>query len=551
MDNWIKKHQQWINDKGITSQDKILLEAMTPEEIKNNFYQDLEFGTAGIRGIRGLGTGRINKYLIRRVTQGYCDFLIEGISGAKEMGVAIAYDTRHMSKEFAFEAAKVFSGNGIKVYMYDRIRSTPELSFAIRELKAAGGLVLTASHNPPEYNGYKVYNQHGCQLSTEETSEMTNKINIITSFADLKLDDKTESMVYIENELEDIYIDKVKKLSINKFNKELKIVYTPLYGVALKPIKRIFDEVGANCYLVEEQCQPNGDFPTAKKPNPEEKEALKKIIEEGYKVGGELLLATDPDGDRLGVMVLDNEEYVYLTGNQIGGLLIDYILSNNNNISDKSYIITSIVTSGFGAKIAASYGVGAVRTFTGFKNLGKKMDELFADNGKVYFVYEESIGYLAEDFIRDKDGISAAFLIAELAGVLKNDGKNLLDKLNELYNKHGYYQEKQISYNIPGIKGVEIIKGIMKDLRDNGPGEFGEVLDLDILNDYLTMKIDNENTDLLYYKFTDGSWVGVRPSGTEPKLKLYINAVGENLDDATSKIESIESWFKKRVGSWL
>lgn len=551
MDNWLEKHQQWINDKGITAKDKVLLEAMTPEEIKDNFYQDLEFGTAGIRGIRGLGTGRINKYLIRAVTQGYCDYLIEKISGAKEMGVAIAYDTRHMSEEFAFEAAKVFSGNGIKVHMYDIIRSTPELSFAIRELKTAGGLVLTASHNPPEYNGYKVYNEHGCQLSTEETSAMTNKINAITSFADLKLDDKIENMVYVKNELEDIYIDMVKKLSINEFNKDLKIVYTPLYGVALKPIKRIFDEVGANCYLVDEQCQPNGDFPTAKKPNPEEKEALKMIIEEGYKVGGEILLATDPDGDRLGVMVLNNEDYIYLNGNQIGALLIDYILSNKSIINEKSYIITSIVTSDFGEKIAAFYGVGAVRTFTGFKNLGKKMDEIFADNGKVHFVYEESIGYLAEDFIRDKDGISAAFLIAELAGVLKKDGKNLLDKLNELYDKHGYYQEKQISYVIPGIKGIETIKSVMKDLRNNGPGEFGAELDLDTLNDYLTKTIDEENTDLLYYKFTDGSWVGVRPSGTEPKLKLYINVVGKSLIEAAGKIDNIESWFKKRVESWL
>jgi phosphoglucomutase len=276
MDNWDEKHQKWINDKGINEEDKKLLETMSDEEIKENFYQDLEFGTAGIRGIRGLGTGRINKYLIRAVTQGYCDYLIEKISGAREMGVAIAYDTRHMSREFAFEAAKVFSGNGIKVYMYDKIRSTPELSFAIRALKTAGGLVLTASHNPPEYNGYKVYNQHGCQLSTEETSAMTKEINKITSFADLKLDENLENMVYIKDELEDIYIEKVKKLSLNKFNEELKIVYTPLYGVGLKPIKRIFHEVGAKCYLVEEQCQPNGDFPTAKKPNPEEKEALKK-----------------------------------------------------------------------------------------------------------------------------------------------------------------------------------------------------------------------------------------------------------------------------------
>ncbi len=551
MDNWLKKHQQWINDKGISTKDKALLEAMTQEEIKDNFYQDLEFGTAGIRGIRGLGTGRINKYLIRAVTQGYCDYLIDTISGAKEMGVVIAYDTRHMSKEFAFEAAKTFSGNSIKVYMYNRIRSTPELSFAIRELKAAGGLVLTASHNPPEYNGYKVYNQHGCQLSTEETSAMTDKISDINNFAELKLDEKIETMIYVIDEIEDIYVEKVKELSLNRFNEDLNIVYTPLYGVGLKPIKRIFDEVGANYFLVEEQCEANGDFPTAKKPNPEEKEALQKIIEEGYKVGGEILIATDPDADRLGVMVLHNENYIYLTGNQIGGLLIDYILSSKRNIKDESFIITSIVTSDFGEKIAASYGVGTIRTFTGFKNLGKKMDEIFTDKGEVYFVYEESIGYLAENFIRDKDGISAAFLIAELAGVLKQEGKTLIDKLSELYGRHGFYQEKQISFVIPGIEGIATIKGIMKDLRDNGPGEFGEELDLATINDYLTKTIDDENTDLLYYKFTDGSWVGVRPSGTEPKLKLYINVVGESLDKAAYKIDNIEAWFKKRVKNWL
>lgn len=551
MENWIIKHQRWINDKGIDTEDKNILKVMTDEEIKNNFYQDLEFGTAGIRGIRGLGTGRINKYLIRAVTQGYCDYLIEEIMGAKEMGVVIAYDTRHMSREFAFEAAMVFSGNEIKVYMYDTIRSTPELSFAVRELKTAGGLVLTASHNPPEYNGYKVYNQNGCQLSTEETSAMTEKINVISSFADLKLDQDLKKLVYLKDEIEDIYIEKVKKLSMNTLNQDLKIVYTPLYGVGLKPVKRIFDDLGANYYLVEEQCQPNGDFPTAKKPNPEEKEALKKIVEEGYKVGGDLLLATDPDADRLGVMALYMGDFIYLTGNQVGALLIDYILSNKSSVADKSYIITSIVTSDFGSKIASSYGVDTVRTFTGFKNLGKKIDEIFEGKGDVHFVYEESIGYLLEDFIRDKDGISAAFMIAELAGVLKKEGRTLIEKLNMLYEKHGYYQEKQVSYIIPGIKGIEIIKGIMKDLRDNGPGDFGADLDLAVLTDYLKETIDDEHTDLLYYKFSDGSWVGVRPSGTEPKLKLYINVVGESLDKATVKIDIIESWFKKRVGNWL
>ncbi len=551
METWTLKHQRWLNDKGITLEDKKILEEMTPTEIKENFYQDLEFGTAGIRGIRGLGTGRINKYLIHSVTQGYCDYLIEKIPSAKEMGVAIAYDTRHMSKEFAYEAAKIFSGNGIKVFMYDKIRSTPELSFAIRQLKNVGGLVLTASHNPPEYNGYKVYNQLGCQLSTYETNEMTKNIKKIASFADVKLDNNIEKLELIKDELEDIYVEKVKELSINKFNKNLKIVYTPLFGVGLKPVKRIFDEVGAQYFLVEEQSQPNGDFPTAKKPNPEELEALQRIIEEGHKVGGDILLATDPDADRLGVMALNNNEYVYITGNQVGALLIDYILNSEKSIKNKEYIITSIVTSDFGEKIADYYGVKTIRTFTGFKNLGKKMEEILQDGGEVHFVYEESIGYLAEDFIRDKDGISAAYLIAEMAGTLKEEGKTLVDKLESLYKTHGYYQEKQISYVIPGIEGVTKIKGIMQDLRENGPGDFGEDLSFDSFSDYLNIAIDGEHADLLYYKFVDGSWVCVRPSGTEPKLKLYINVIGQDLDEANKKIVNIETWFKKRVENWL
>ncbi|MDD2370504.1 MAG: phospho-sugar mutase [Firmicutes bacterium] len=551
MDKWSIKYQKWLEDKGITKEDKEILKGMSLEEIKDNFYKDLEFGTAGIRGIRGLGTGRINKYLIRSVTQGYCDYLIEKITDAKGMGVAIAYDTRHMSKEFAYEAAKVFSGNGIKVYMYDRIRSTPELSFAIRALKTAGGLVLTASHNPPEYNGYKVYNQHGCQLSTQETNQMTKKVKMITNFAAVKLDENIKNIEFIKDQLEDIYVEKVKKLSINKFNKDLKIVYTPLFGVGLKPVKRIFDDIGAKYFLVEEQSHPNGDFPTAKKPNPEELEALQRVIEEGHKVGGDILLATDPDADRLGVMALVNGEYVYLTGNQVGALLIDYILNSKMDLKKDSFMITSIVTSDFGAKIASSYGVKTIRTFTGFKNLGKKMDEVLERGGTVHFVYEESIGYLSEDFIRDKDGISACFLIAELAGYLKLQGKTLIDKLESLYKVHGYYQEKQISYVIPGIEGILKIKGIMKDLRDDGPGDFEGILNLDRIDDYLDIKIDGENTNLLYYKFDDGSWIGVRPSGTEPKLKLYINVVGSSKGDATSKIDAIESWFKKRVNNWL
>lgn len=551
MEKWLARQKEWLLDSGISDEDKVLIDKMTEEETKDNFYQELEFGTAGIRGIRGLGTGRINRYLIRKVTQGYCSFLLETVPDAREKGVAIAYDTRHKSDEFALEAAKVFSGNKIKVHMYDRIRSTPELSFAIRELGAAGGLVLTASHNPPEYNGYKVYNKKGCQLSTEETRFLVEKIDRISSFSDVRLDEKMSTMDYIKDEVEDIYVEKVKSLSLEDFNKELRIAYTPLHGTGLKTFKRILDEKGACYTLVEEQCVPDGDFPTALKPNPEEKEALVKVIEKGREFNADLLLATDPDADRLGVMSLQGGEYVYLTGNQVGALLIDYILSRNKLEKDKSFVVTSIVTSRLGARIAASYGAETLVTFTGFKNLGKKMDEIITAGGRPYFVYEESIGYLPEDFIRDKDGISAAYLIAEMAGVLKKEGLSLCDKLEQIYKRHGYHQERQISFVIPGIEGIGKIKGIMKDLRDNGPGEFGEVMKLESVTDYLEKKVDGEHTDLLYYEFTDSSWVGVRPSGTEPKLKLYINVIGNSKEECEVKMDSLESWFRNRAALWL
>lgn len=551
MDKWVIAYNRWLEDEGISKEDKDILKNYGDEDIKNNFYNELEFGTAGIRGIRGLGTARINKYLIRRVTQGYCDYLIEQVADARNKGVAIAYDSRIMSKEFALEASKVFSGNGIKVYLYDRIKSTPELSFTIRHLSAAGGLVLTASHNPPEYNGYKVYNEIGCQLSTEETLALTSKIDSIESFKDVKLDEKLENIIYLDDEIEKVYVDKILDLSLSPFNKDLKIGYSPLFGVGLAPIKRIFSKVGADYFLVEEQSIPDGNFPTAKKPNPEEKEALVRIIEEGKKHGGDILLATDPDADRLGVLALYNGEYEYISGNQIGGLLIDYILSKKDYVKEDSFVLTSVVTSYFGASVAKEYGVDTLITFTGFKNLGKKMEELLNDGKEVLFVYEESIGYLPEDFIRDKDGISAAYLVAEMAGELKRAGLTLVDKLKEIYGKIGFFKEKQISYVIPGIEGIEKIAGIMKDLRENGIGEVSKNLVLDEEIDYLNKSIDDENTNLLYYSFKDGSWVGVRPSGTEPKLKLYINVVDKEEEVADSKVATFESWFNKRIEKWL
>lgn len=551
MEKWMERYEAWLQDPGISPEDKEALRAYGEKEIRERFHEELAFGTAGIRGVRGLGTAVINSYLIRRVTQGYCDYLLNLQPDARERGVAIAYDSRHMSKDFALEAAMVFSGNGIRVYFYDRIRSTPELSFAIRHLKALGGLVLTASHNPPEYNGYKAYNETGCQLSTEETAALTARIDAIPDFASVKLDSQLSTLVSIGDEVEDVYVQKILDLSLEPFNPALKIAYSPLFGVGLKPVERIFRTLGADYVLVQEQSIPDGDFPTARKPNPEEQEALVRLVEEGRKAGADLLLATDPDADRLGVMALDQGEYRYLSGNQIGALLIDYILSHKSVIRGRSHILTSIVTSNFGKTVGVSYGAETTFTFTGFKNLGKKMEELLLAGDEVFFVYEESIGYLAEDFIRDKDGISAAFLVAEMAGFLKRQGKTLADRLRELYQAFGYFTEKQISIVIPGVEGTAKIRGIMKDLRDNGPGDFGSLFQLASATDYGATPLDGETTDLLYYAFADGSWAGVRPSGTEPKLKLYINVTDPGEEMALKKADALEAWFRQRISAWV
>lgn len=551
MDNWNKSYEKWLEDPGIASKDIEALKKMDENEKKESFYENLAFGTAGIRGIRGLGTNRMNVYIIRKVTQGYCDFLIETVPDARQKGVVIAYDTRHMSREFAQEAANVFSGNGILVYLFATIRSTPELSFGIRYLKAAGGLVLTASHNPKEYNGYKVYNATGCQLSTEETNQLVGKIEAIETFDQVSIDDEGKRIRLLTNELEASYVDAVKALALNPFNQELKIMYSPLHGVGLSPMKKIFDSVGANYGLVEKQCIPDGDFPTALKPNPEEPEALDLLVEEGKKINADLLLATDPDADRLGVMVRHKGAYVYLTGNQIGGLLVDYILKYKKYEKDSSCILTSVVTSKFGATIAEDYGVDTIITFTGFKNLGKKMEDFLKEGKNVLFAYEESIGYLPETFIRDKDGISSSFLVAEMAGVLHKEGKTLVDHLKSLYEKHGYFKEKQVSYTLKGIEGLEAIRSIMADLRQNGPGIIPDPFSLDKVTDYLEIAIDEDYTNLLHYGFEDGSWVGVRPSGTEPKLKLYINIIGANPQDADDKCRHLDQWFESRIKKWL
>ena len=551
MSDWQSSYIEWLHDPRISSEDVKILKAMSKDEIKENFYEDLAFGTAGMRGIRGLGTNRINKYTIRKVTQGYCDFLIDTVYDAKVKGVAIAYDTRHMSREFAEVAANVFSGNGILVYLFSTICSTPELSFAIRYLKTAGGLVLTASHNSKEYSGYKVYDKNGCQLSTGGTKLLTEKINRIKTFDEILIDEEGRYICLLTNELEKVYLDQIKKLALNSFNKDLSIMYSPLHGVGLSPVKKLFEQAGANFGLVNEQCIPDGDFPTVSRPNPEESEALNLIIKEGKKRKSELLLATDPDADRLGVMALHQENYIYLTGNQIGGLLTDYILKHREYDAKNSYLLTSIVTSKFGATIAKSYGVDTVITFTGFKNLGKKMEEFLNKGRDILFAYEESIGYLPETFIRDKDGISTSFLVAEMAGVFKKEGKTLVDQLKSLYEKHGYFKEKQVSYTLKGIEGLRVIRIIMAYLRESGLGQCPDGFKLKETVDYLEITIDSDYTDLLYYVFEDGSWLGVRPSGTEPKLKLYINIMSDKPEQIDVKCFVLEKWFRERIGKWL
>lgn len=522
-------------------------------EVEDRFYRELEFGTGGMRGKIGAGTNRMNFVTVAKATQGIADFLNKKYNG-ETISAAIAYDSRNMSKEFAGKAASVFAANNIKVYLFESLRPTPELSFAVRHYGCKAGVVITASHNPPEYNGYKVYDQYGGQVvkDADEIISMIDKVNL----KDVKLTtEDNDKIVIVGNELDTIYINEVKKLSIrDDVDKNLNIIYTPLHGTGNMIVRRVLDELGyKNVLVVKEQEMPDPMFSTVKSPNPEEISAFEIAIKRAEELNGEIIIGTDPDCDRVGLVVRNSDGvYVPLNGNQTGALLLNYVLSSLDEkgmIPENAAVVKTIVTSEIGRAIASSYNVTSYDTLTGFKYIAELMQK-FEDTKSNSFIfgYEESYGYLAGTFVRDKDAVIASMLICEMAAYYKKNGKTLLEVLKDIYRKHGYYIEETISITFAGASGQSKMKGIMENFRENKLSSIAGK-NIPYVNDYkmgialnlVTGKTEHLNypkSDVLKFCFEDGSWLVLRPSGTEPKLKVYFSINEENESKSTQVLEN-------------
>ena len=555
-------YEQWLANPYFDEATKEELKGISEDEneIKERFYMDLEFGTAGLRGIIGAGTNRMNIYVVRRATQGLANYIAK--VDKKAQGVAIAYDSRHMSPEFAEEAALCLAANGIKAYIFESLRPTPELSFAVRHLGCVAGINVTASHNPPEYNGYKVYWEDGAQITPPHDSGIMGEVKSSSDWNTGKTMDKAEAekaglVQVIGKEVDDAYMAELKKQvihmdAIEKEGKNLKIVYTPLHGTGNIPARRILKELGfENVYVVKEQELPDGDFPTVSYPNPEAAEAFELGLKLAKEVDADLVLATDPDADRLGVRVKDkNGEYHDLTGNMSGCLLANYELSQrkavNGSLPEDGALIKTIVTTNLADAIAKGYGVNLIEVLTGFKFIGQQILG-FENSGKgsYLFGFEESYGCLIGTYARDKDAIVATMALCEAAAYYKTQGKTLWDAMIEMYEQFGYYKDAIQSVTMKGIEGLQKIQEIMNSLRQNPPVEFAghkvtAVRDYkaDTITDVATGAVKPTglpNSNVLYYELTDDAWVCVRPSGTEPKVKFYYGVKGTSLADADEK----------------
>ena len=524
------------------------------KEIEDRFYKYLEFGTAGLRGTIAAGTNRINKYTVRRATYGLANYIIKNTTEEeKNRGVVIAHDNRHMSREFCIETARTLAACGIKAYMFDSLRTTPELSFAIRNLNAISGVVITASHNPPEYNGYKVYWEDGAQVMPDIANAITEEINSIVDYSIIPtLDDENKDLIIMLDDKQDTdFIEAVKKQVIrkelvNEIGKEFKIVYTPLCGTGNIPIRRALKEVGfENVIVVKEEENPDPNFAGIEYPNPEDQKALDRGINLATEVGADLVIATDPDCDRVGVAVRTlSGEYALLTGNQIGGMLTNYIiesLKEKNELKSNSTLIKTIVTSEFGADIAKSNNIEVLNVLTGFKFIGEKIKLFEENNEKTYlFGYEESYGYLVGTHARDKDGVVASVLISEMAAYYYANGKSLYEGLMDLYEKYGYFKEETISLTLSGIEGLSKINNIMAYFRENEISEINNTKVIEV-KDYQKGIDSLPKANVLKYFLEDGSWIAIRPSGTEPKLKFYIATKGNTEIEAIQNVEGIKS----------
>ncbi len=541
----MKGYEYWLTFDEATKKE---LESITDKaELEDRFYKDLEFGTGGLRGVMGAGANRMNRYTVSKATKGLADYLNECFEGEKS--VAIAYDSRNNSKSFAETAAGVLCAQGIKVFLFETLMPTPVLSFAVRYHNCTAGIVITASHNPKEYNGYKVYDSKGCQLVPQYADKVIAYVNAVEDIKNipcLALDEaeKSGKLVMIGEETLAAFLAEVKTQSLYNEPTELKIVYTPLHGTGNIPVRRILE--GRNVSIVKEQELPDGNFSTVRSPNPEEKDALTLALKQAENEGADIVIGTDPDCDRVGVGVLHNGSYVLLTGNQTGALLVDFVLKfRKDAMPENAAVVKTIVTSGLGAAIAEKYGAKSVQTLTGFKYIGEKIC-LWEESGENTFLfgYEESYGYLAGTHARDKDAVSASMLIAEMAAYHKNNGKTLVDALDEIYAEYGYYFDCLETFVLKGKEGAEKIQSAMKAMRESGENLFD---DLDVLLDY-SKGIDGlPKENVLRFDFKDGSWAAARPSGTEPKLKLYFSVKGENREKAEIRQQAIRNTLAAKI----
>ncbi|MDP1510259.1 phospho-sugar mutase [Paenibacillus sp. CMAA1739] len=558
--------ESWLQDPYIDEETKQELRALqgNDHELEDRFYKELEFGTGGLRGVIGAGSNRMNRYVIGRATQGLARYILEQHAGKEgKPSVVIAHDSRHFSPEFALDAALVLAGNGIVAKLFPSLRPTPQLSFSVRHLGASGGIVVTASHNPPEYNGYKVYNNEGGQLVPDQAEKVIGYIREVPSFADIKTLTREEAeaqglLVWLGEAEDEAFVDTVASVSVNREliaagpGKNFKVVFTPLHGTGNIPVRRVLEKIGfEQVHIVPEQEQPDAEFSTVKSPNPEERDAFKLAIALGEKIGADLLIGTDPDADRMGAVVKNRDgEYVVLSGNQSGAIMVYYLLNQlkeTGKLPNNGAVIKTIVTSEMGAVIAEHFGATVFNTLTGFKYIGEKMNQFDQTGEYTYlFGYEESYGYLAGNYARDKDAVLAAMLIAEAAAYYSTQGKTLYDVLQELYEQFGYFLEKLESRTLKGKDGVEQIQGKMTDWRSNAPQEIAGVK-VDKVLDYSQGLDGLPRENVLKFLLEDGSWFCLRPSGTEPKIKVYFAVRGSSLPDAEHRIGQLVEAVMARV----
>ena len=528
-----EKYEQWLTFDEDT---KAELLAITDEkEIENRFYKDLEFGTGGLRGIMGAGSNYMNKYTVGRATFGVAQFA--KAKRPDNLSVAIAYDTRNNSKTFAKTAAGIFASCGFKVYLYDIYVPVPVLSFTTRFLGCSIGIMITASHNPKEYNGYKVYDNTGCQLCTDDAKCAIGYINNITDFSSIPFSDSDNGIELIGENILSEFLKEISTQSLYTEKSDLKIVYTPLHGTGCVPVQRILKDM--NVTVVKEQEMPDGNFSTVRSPNPEDKAALTIAIEKAKEIGADLVLGTDPDCDRVGIAVKSGDEYVLFTGNQTGAMLVNFILNmKKDKLNSKSTVIKTIVTSEIGADIARKFGISVEETLTGFKYIGDKMNKYEADGSQEYVIgYEESYGYLVGTHARDKDAVVSSMLICQMAAWYKNQGKTLVDGLNELYAEYGYYLDTQDSFTLTGKDGAEKIQELMSTFRTTGTALFDGLKEI---IDFSVGVRDLPKENVLKYVWNDGSWIAVRPSGTEPKIKVYYSIKDKTKEAAEVRLAKIK-----------